>query len=193
MFAHSQSGADRDVIAFEQRGNLHAQPNLTCERSMWWDEAIAWLEAMSTAGILILLGSVLTMLVGGLIWLVKRRRTPTKISASAVFVYFLALLTAVMVLALPLLLTMINNQYLNNGDYLVRIFGTGRGLLPADLLAFGAPIMVILLPELATIALWAWIKGRWSIQLRLLVAVVILAALPMIYVGFRWDLFSKMI
>ena len=145
---------------------------------------------MSTAGILLLLDSVLTLLVGGIIWLVKRRQTPGKVSASAVFVYFLALLTAVMILALPISLTMINNHYLNNGDYLVRTFETGRDLQASVLLASGMPTMIVLALALAAMAVWAWNKGRWSSYLRLLVTVVILVALPMIYRELRWKLLA---
>ena len=38
-FVNSSLSEDRDIIIFEQRGNLHAQPALTCDRLFWWDES----------------------------------------------------------------------------------------------------------------------------------------------------------
>ena len=37
-FANSPLSDDRDVIVFEQRGNLHADPPLLCDESIYWDE-----------------------------------------------------------------------------------------------------------------------------------------------------------
>ncbi len=38
MFADSRLLDDRDIIIFEQRGNRYAEPALTCDPSVWWEE-----------------------------------------------------------------------------------------------------------------------------------------------------------
>jgi len=38
MFADSLLLNDRDIIIFEQRGNRYAEPALTCDPSVWWEE-----------------------------------------------------------------------------------------------------------------------------------------------------------
>jgi hypothetical protein len=154
---------------------------------------IAWLEGISSAALAIQSGAILALLVGGLVWLGKRRGGAGKVSTSAVSAYFLAIATAIIVLALPFFLTMVNNHNLIIDDDVVRTFGAGRDFLPASLLAAGSPILLILILALAAMVLWAWIKGKWSIQLRLIVTVVVLAALPMIYLGFRWDLYMMLL
>jgi hypothetical protein len=130
---------------------------------------------------------------GGLLWLVKQRGGARKVSTSAAAAYFLAAATAIIVLALPVFLTNVNNHNLNISDDVLRTFGAGRDFLPASLLAAGSPVLVILILALAAMVLWAWIKRKWSIRLRLIVTVVLLAALPMVYLGIRWDLFTMLI
>ncbi len=38
-FANSALVEDRDVIILEQRGNRYAEPGLTCDVSIWWEES----------------------------------------------------------------------------------------------------------------------------------------------------------
>ena len=38
LFADSRLRDDRDIIVFEQRGNRYADPALTCDPSVWWEE-----------------------------------------------------------------------------------------------------------------------------------------------------------
>lgn len=53
-FARSPYVDDRDVIIFEQRGNLYAQPSLTCDAQMWLEsspEEIPCLDGLRAEGI----------------------------------------------------------------------------------------------------------------------------------------------
>jgi hypothetical protein len=188
--------ADQPGPSFVVPGDLYMAPgiyNSVNDVELGSPRGIAWLEAVTTAALALQFGAVLGLLAGGLVWLVKRRGSAGKVSTSAVLTYFLAAATAIIVLALPVFLTMVNNHNLIIDDNVMRTFGAGRDFLPASLLAVASPILLILILVLAAMVLWAWIKGKWSIQLRLIATVVVIAALPMIYLGFRWDLYMMLL
>jgi hypothetical protein len=94
--------------------------------------------------------------------------------------------------AIPILLTKANNYYLN-GDWLIRTFGLSRDFLPSTLLALAMPLLVVLFLTLAALVIWAWINRRWSLPLRGIVTIAVLATLTIIYLGFRWDLYTMLI
>jgi pimeloyl-ACP methyl ester carboxylesterase len=52
--ARSGIADDRDIIILEQRGNLYAEPSLTCDTSVWWEESegdTACLDSLLARGI----------------------------------------------------------------------------------------------------------------------------------------------
>ena len=187
--------ANQPRPSFVTPGDLYMAPgiyNSVNDVELGSPRGIARLEAISTAALTLQLGAVLTLLAGGLVWLVKWRGNAGKVSTSAAAAYFLAAATAIIVLALPVLLTNVNNHNLNIDDDVVRTFGAGRDFLPASLLAAGSPILLILIVALAAMVVWAWIRGKWSLRFRFVLTVVFLAALPMVYLGLRWDLFTML-
>jgi hypothetical protein len=68
-----------------------------------------------------------------------------------------------------------------------------RDFLPSTLLALALPLLVALFLTLAALVIWAWIKRRWSLPLRGIVSIVVLANLTILYLGFRWDLYTMLI
>ncbi|MGW8319304.1 MAG: alpha/beta hydrolase [Candidatus Promineifilaceae bacterium] len=152
----------------------------------------AWIETMSVVCLLGLLSLLVTLVIIGLLWLVRRREGGARLSRSVLVAYCLALLVIVGVLAMPVLVSRINNEYLGRNMFLYWL-GPSRDFGPATLLAWLAPLLGLLILALAGISLWAWLAGRWTRRFRTVTTLVVLAALPMALLGLRWGLFTMLI
>jgi pimeloyl-ACP methyl ester carboxylesterase len=153
---------------------------------------LPWLEAVTAASIVAMGASLLALVIVGLVWLARQRKHRKPVDYSARLAYFLAVALIIIAFAIPILVTKASNYYLN-GDWLIRTFGLSRDFLPSTLLALAIPLLVVLFLILAALVIWAWIKKRWSLPLRGIVSIVVVATLAILYLAFRWDLYTMLI
>lgn len=158
---------------------------------------VGWLEALTAVGVYGMALLMAGLLVGGAVWLGRQvlgnRATVTgsRVDRTAAAGYGVALAVILASLAIPILVTEINNTY-PNPNQIDFLFGPSRDLLAATLVAWLTPIAAILVVVLAAVTIWAWIDGRWGVVLRIGSTMVVLAALPMMYLGYRWGLFTML-
>ena len=93
------------------------------------------------------------LIIGGLVRLGRQGKRSSKVSVSALVAYFLAITTAITILAIPIALDIVNNHQPDNVDQLARTFGVGRDFFPAELLALASPISILLILALTLLAL----------------------------------------
>jgi hypothetical protein len=186
--------ADYPEPAFVLPEDIYIAPDINKsgdEINLGAPQGIPWLEAIAAASILILLGSALALLAGGVWWLLAGRGKAERSEPSARIAYGTALFGSIVALASPILLTMINSHYLDS-DPLMRAFGVGRDYLPSTLLAIASVLTGLLFLALLVLTIWGWARRRWSLRLRLVVSLVTLASLPMVALGIHWDTFTML-
>lgn len=130
-------------------------------------DGIGWLEALASVsvyGMLLLLAGLL--LGGGLrLWRQVLHNGVSVIgpradwTAAAGFGLALALILAT--LAIPILLTEINNAY-PNPNQIDFLLGPSRDLVAATLVAWLTPIAGVLVVVLVVATVWAWTTSRWG-------------------------------
>jgi hypothetical protein len=155
-------------------------------------QGLPWLEAVTAASFVAMGASLLALVIVGLVWLARQRKHRKPVDYSAGLAYILALALIIIAFVIPILVTKASNYYLN-GDWLIRTFGLSRDFLPSTLLALVMPLLLMLFLTLAALVIWAWINRRWSLPLRGIVTIAVLATLTIIYLGFRWDLYTMLI
>jgi pimeloyl-ACP methyl ester carboxylesterase len=145
-----------------------------------------WLEAVTIAALFVFVVEILFLLVTAVFNLIRRDKRKPPENLIARITHPLAGIISVLGLAIPVLMTDIN-QALNN-DPILRFFGLPAGYPPAVILGAVAPLFVLLSAALLILTLWSWVKRTGSLPKRLLLSlVVIMTAVPSTLV-IRWDL-----
>jgi hypothetical protein len=164
------------------------------ELSLGDPKGIPCLEAWAGASIVVLGLATLLLLIAGLVQLVRQAKNRVHPSWANVIIYLAVVVLAVLAFSIPILLTRVNNHplyaYQSN---LVRSFGVDRHVQPAAILAPVSLIVLLLFIVSVIGLLWAWICRRCSLRLRILSSLVIFSVVPLIYLGFRWDIFTMLI
>ena len=150
-----------------------------------------WLEGWWIASFIALLLSLIALVIIGLLWLVRWRKKIEHLEKSAVFAYLLALLIILSFIAIPVLTTQINQEYLNRQIFHFAL-GPSRDFTPAILLAWLSPLFALLIITLILLTLWAWLSTHWTLSFRLLITLIVLASIITIPIGIRWGLFTML-
>ncbi len=154
---------------------------------------VAWIETIALIGMFGLLFALVALLVLGVAWLVKWRKVEAGLDITAAIAYFLTLVMVLSsLLAIPVLTTQINAEYLG-GNELLYSLGPSRDFRPAALLAWISPLAGLMILTLATMTLWAFLARRWPRGFRILTSLVVLASLPVVMLGLRWGLFTMLV
>lgn len=154
------------------------------------------MEALAATSIYGMLALLAGGIIGGGVWLWRRAHdhdTPNDghpIDWTAAAAYGISVAVVVATLAVPILLTGIN-QAQQNADDLSVVLGPSRDV-PATLVAWLTPLTGILVAALAALNAWATLGRRWHGALRAGTALVVLCALPMMYLSLRWGLFTML-
>ncbi len=151
---------------------------------------VRWIESLLVTVLLVNLVIAVAIVTLGAQWLLRGRPRPA--DRSAVVAGGLALAIALSVLALPVLMTAVNNEY-HGAAGLGFFFGPRRDLLPATVLAWLAPLSALAAVALAALTVSAWIGGRWRLGLRLGASLAVAASVAMAVLGERWDLYGMLV
>jgi hypothetical protein len=155
-------------------------------------QGIAWIETLTTISLFVLMSSLVVLVVLGLVWLARRRKNGSGLDKSAGTACLLAFLVIVTALAIPVLVTQVNREYLGQNMILYSL-GPSRDFGPAVLLAWLSPLAGLLILALAIMVLWAWLARRWPRSLKIVTMLVVLASLTMVMLGLRWGLFTMLL
>ncbi|MDH3296355.1 MAG: alpha/beta hydrolase, partial [Acidimicrobiia bacterium] len=160
------------------------------EVSLGEPQGVAWIETVFAAGFIATMVALLGLLALGLRSLVFHHGEGWGGEASLIVAFGLAVLLALGVLALPAVLTEVNNRYANMSSLAVRI-GPSRDL-PATILAWLAPGLALAAVAVLLLSARAWITRRWTSSSRIVITFTALAALPILLLGLRWDIYTML-
>jgi pimeloyl-ACP methyl ester carboxylesterase len=167
------------------------------ELSIGAPQGVAWLEALAVVSIIGMFGLLAGLLIGGGLWLLRRLQYDDKpvygtlMGWTGPAGYCLALAVTTTTLAIPVLLTAIADAY-PNGNELRALVGPSRDLVAATLAAWTIPLTGLLVIALAALTAWAWTTRRWHGAFPFTTTLVVLFALPMMFLCIRWDLFTML-
>lgn len=160
--------------------------------SLGGDLGRPWIETLSLISILGLFLALLLLIVMGVRQLAQRRDKKTPLERSAVVAYLLALLVIGALVAIPALVSQINQEYFDRG-LLLYALGPSRDFGPAVTLAWLAPLAGLLILALAALTVWAWLARRWPRVLRITASLLLLFSLTFVMLALRWGLFTMLV
>ncbi|MGD2163876.1 MAG: alpha/beta hydrolase, partial [Anaerolineales bacterium] len=145
-----------------------------------------WLEAAVLGALLVFIIEIVFVLMAGIMRLFRRDQDGRTTDLVARLTHPLAGITSVLGLAIPVLMTEIN-QALNN-DPILRYFGLPADYPSATILGVVAPIFIILSLVLLILTVWSWVKRHGSLTNRLLLSTVSFMAIGFSFILIRWGL-----
>jgi pimeloyl-ACP methyl ester carboxylesterase len=160
-------------------------------------EGVAWIETLATVSIFGMFGLLAGLLIVGGLWLLRRLQYDDgpvdglRADWTAPVGYGLALAVTAATFAVPVLLTEIADAYPNSNELRVLV-GPSRDLVAATLAAWIIPLTGLLVVALTALTAWAWTTRRWHGIFPVTTTLVVLFALPMMYLCLRWDLFTML-
>ncbi len=167
------------------------------EVSIGDSQGVAWLEALAVVSIVGTLGLFAGLVIGGGLRLQRRLRHDDRpldgprTGWTAPVGYGLALAVTMATFAIPVLLTELADAYPTTSELRVLV-GPSRDLPAATLAAWIIPLTGLLVVALAALTAWAWTTRRWHGVFPAATTLVVLFALPMMYLCLRWDLFTML-
>ncbi len=185
---------------FVTPADVYLAPRLVQSRreiSIGDPRGVAWLEALAVVSIVGMFGLLAGLIIGGGLWLRRRLRHRNaavggpRAGWTAPVGYGLALAVTAATSAVPVLLTEIADAYPNSHELGVLV-GPSRDLMAATLAAWIIPLTGLLVVALTALTAWAWTTRRWHGIFPVTTTLVVLFALPMMYLCLRWDLFTML-
>lgn len=160
--------------------------------SLGGDLGRPWIETLTLISILGLLLMLLILIVTGLWRLARRRDKEGPADRSALVAFLLSLVIIASLMAVPWLVSQINQEYFDPGLFLYTL-GPSRDFGPAVVLAWLAPLAGLLILALAALTVWAWVARRWTLDQRIVTSLLILFSLTFVMLAVRWGLFTMLV
>jgi len=151
-----------------------------------------WIETLyliSTLGLALML---LILIVAGVRNLARGRDRAEPADTSALVAFLLSFAVIASLVAIPVLVSQINQTYFEPGLFLFTL-GPSREYGPAVALAWLVPLAGLLTLVLAALTIWAWWTRRWTPGQRIITSLVILFSLPSMMLVLRWGLFTMLV
>ena len=190
---------DAPTPSFVLPNEIYYAPGLASsgdEVSIGEPQGVAWIEALVLASLAGSLFAVVALAVWGLIRLIRRARIrrPGREPDERGQLPAVALsgLVALAILALPVLMTLIHDEFVGSTAFRFGL-GPSRDILPATILAWLVPTTAVAAVVLLFLCVRAWISGLWNRTARVLTTVAAVAAVPMLLLAARWDLYTMLL